>query len=179
MSTTLHLLLGNQHPHTLPSGYITRDHMLTLHNSLLTWLLTGRPPSLWEDNCLRPDISAPLSTKLGMSQPLISINAACALPHGRPWHPCRISIPTQALSSHTLLPQRPPKRRRPLHTTPLSISATPPPDNQQGASPPPPPETPLSESTTTAPSNMPHTHRTARGSALNRPELLKRMAAAL
>ena len=59
MSTILHLFLGNQYPHTLSSGYITREHMLTLHTFLLKWLLTGSPPSLWDDTCLRPDISAP------------------------------------------------------------------------------------------------------------------------
>ena len=35
MSTTLHLLLGDKHPHELPNGCITRKHMLALHKALL------------------------------------------------------------------------------------------------------------------------------------------------
>ena len=61
MITTLHLLLGNKHPHALPSGYMSREHMLALYKFLLKWLLTGSPPSLWEDECMRPDIGVPPS----------------------------------------------------------------------------------------------------------------------
>ncbi len=43
MSTTLHLLLGNKHPHAMPSQFITREHMIALHRALLRWLLTGTP----------------------------------------------------------------------------------------------------------------------------------------
>jgi hypothetical protein len=35
MSTTLHLLLGGTPPHSLPTQFITRDHMLALHRALL------------------------------------------------------------------------------------------------------------------------------------------------
>ena len=44
MSTTLHLLLGDKHPHEMPTSCITRGHMLALHKALLNWLLTGTPP---------------------------------------------------------------------------------------------------------------------------------------
>ena len=43
--------------------YITREHMLALHEALLKWLLTGVPPSLWENECLRDNISAPTITE--------------------------------------------------------------------------------------------------------------------
>jgi len=39
MSTTLHLLIGDIPPHTLPTQFITREHMLTLHKALLEWLI--------------------------------------------------------------------------------------------------------------------------------------------
>jgi hypothetical protein len=44
MSTTLHLLLGDNHPHAMLSQSITREHMLALHTAMLKWLLTGTPP---------------------------------------------------------------------------------------------------------------------------------------
>jgi hypothetical protein len=160
MSTTFHLLLGNQHPHTLPSGYISREHMLTLHKSLLKWLLTGSHPSLWGNNCMVPDINAPHNAEPGANRPL-SIAAAVALPHGRPWHPCRIATPAHALRAPTLPPHRPPKRMRPLQRAPLLNSAAPPPDSQPGALPPPPLATPLPEPIQAAPPNIPHIHRTA------------------
>ena len=59
MCTTLHLLLGDKQPHTLPSSYIPRERMLSLHKALLAWLLTGTPPALWEIGCLHEDIIPP------------------------------------------------------------------------------------------------------------------------
>ena len=43
MSTALHILLGGLPPHTLPTQFITREHMLTMHRALLEWLTQGRP----------------------------------------------------------------------------------------------------------------------------------------
>ena len=47
MSTTLHLLSGDKHPHDMPPHCISGDHMLALHRALLRWLLTGTPPHLF------------------------------------------------------------------------------------------------------------------------------------
>ena len=46
MSTTLHLLLGEKHPHNMPPDCIKRGHMLALHKALLKRLLTGTLPSV-------------------------------------------------------------------------------------------------------------------------------------
>ena len=46
MSTTLHLLLGGIPPHTLPTQFITRECMLTLHRALLEWMIQGIAPDL-------------------------------------------------------------------------------------------------------------------------------------
>ena len=43
MSTTLHLLLGDKHPHDMPSQCITREHVLALYRAMLRWLLTETP----------------------------------------------------------------------------------------------------------------------------------------
>jgi hypothetical protein len=52
MSTTLHLLLGGIPPHTLPTQFITMEHMLALHGALLEWLLQSNPLDLWRGGCL-------------------------------------------------------------------------------------------------------------------------------
>ncbi len=56
MCTTLHLLLGDRHPHELPGLHIIRTRMLTLHRALLEWLIAGTPPALWQIGCLHQDI---------------------------------------------------------------------------------------------------------------------------
>ena len=86
MLTTLHLLLGQRRPHELPDNYLSQDHTLLLHKALLTWLITGTPPPLWELGCLNEDISPP---PLASTGPYIrqSIAATIADPKGRYWRP--------------------------------------------------------------------------------------------
>ena len=59
MCTTLHLLLGDRHPHQLPGQYITRDHILTLHRALLEWRILSTPPAMWQIGCIHRDIHPP------------------------------------------------------------------------------------------------------------------------
>ena len=82
MSTTLHLLLGGLPPHTLPTQFITREHMLTLHKALLEWLIQGRPPNLWQGGCLHRGIHPPPGTYTGPHD-CIGIAAANLLPRGK------------------------------------------------------------------------------------------------
>jgi hypothetical protein len=86
MLTTLHLLLGQRRPHELLDNYLSQDHTLLLHKALLTWLITGTPPPLWELGCLNEDISPP---PLASTGPYIrqSIAATIADPKGRYWRP--------------------------------------------------------------------------------------------
>ena len=82
MSTTLRLLLGGIPPHTLPTQFITRGRMLTLHRALLKWLIHDKSPDLWHGGCLHQGIHPPHGTN---TCPLgcISIAAAHLLPRGR------------------------------------------------------------------------------------------------
>jgi hypothetical protein len=59
MLITLHLLLGHRRPHELPAYYLSQDRTLLLHKALLTWLITGTPPAIWELGCLTEDIVPP------------------------------------------------------------------------------------------------------------------------
>ena len=59
MSTTLHLLLGGRSPHSLPTNYIIRKHMMALHRALLEWLILGTPPTIWMTGCLHENILPP------------------------------------------------------------------------------------------------------------------------
>jgi hypothetical protein len=59
MRTSLHLLLGDRHPHELCELYITITHMLTLHRALLEWLILDTPPALWQLGCLNQHIPPP------------------------------------------------------------------------------------------------------------------------
>ena len=54
--TTFHLLLGNKLPHDIPPNSISRIQMLNLHKGLLEWLLLGKPPNLWDINCLNRSV---------------------------------------------------------------------------------------------------------------------------
>jgi hypothetical protein len=56
MSTTLHLLLGDKHPHELVPQCITNGYMLALHRALLKWLLMVTTPSMWLERCLTLDV---------------------------------------------------------------------------------------------------------------------------
>ena len=81
MSSTLHLLLEGIPPHSLPTQFITRDHMLALHRALLEWLILGSLPDLWNGDCLNSDIIPPHGTFLGPYDSG-SIAAAVNLPKG-------------------------------------------------------------------------------------------------
>jgi hypothetical protein len=56
LSSTLHLLLGSIPPRTLPTQFITREHMLALHRALLEWLIQGNPLDLSRGGCLHRGI---------------------------------------------------------------------------------------------------------------------------
>jgi hypothetical protein len=86
MCTTLHLLLGDKQTHELPTMYVSRDHMLSLHKALLALLITCSPPALWEIDCLHRDILPPHSAHTGPYAP-ISVAATVALPKGAQWRP--------------------------------------------------------------------------------------------
>ncbi len=88
MCTTLHLLLGDWHPHELPDHHITRTHMLTIHRALLEWLIAGTPPDLWQIGLLHQHIH-PLVLAHPGPYSLLSINAATSLTKGQPWQPKR------------------------------------------------------------------------------------------
>ena len=111
---------GQTPPHAMASSYISREHMLALHRTLLKWLLTGSPPSLSVDECMRPDISAPPIPTPELHRTL-SIAAATALPPGRLCHPSRVSTPTPAPRTPTPPPHAPSKKARPLLRAPMSI----------------------------------------------------------
>jgi hypothetical protein len=86
MCTTLHLPLGNRHPHELLGHHITRTHMLALHREFLEWLIAGTPPDLWQLGCLHKDIHPPSLAHTG-PYPLLSITATTSLAKGQPWRP--------------------------------------------------------------------------------------------
>ncbi len=88
MCTTLNLILKNEHPHTMLERCITREHTLALHRALLHWLLTGTPPSIWDNGCLLHTARPPtiMSSRLHQSY---NIAATAALPLGQLWHPVR------------------------------------------------------------------------------------------
>ena len=86
MCITLHLLLGDRHPHELQELHITRSHMLTFHRALLERLIVGTPPDLWRLGCLHRDINPPSLAHTG-PYPTLSIHATTTLPRGQPWRP--------------------------------------------------------------------------------------------
>ena len=127
-----------------------------------------KPPSLWEDDCLRTDINAPPVTNLGLHRNL-SIAAATALPPGKLWHPGRISTPAPSPRVSTPPPQRRTKRVRPLQGAPLPLLANPPPNGQHAASPPPATSQPEPRPATLP--TIPHRHIASLGPALNKTQL--------
>ena len=128
MSTTLHLLLGDKHPHDMPAGCITRDHMLALHKALLHWLLTGSPPPLWRNGCLIDTVSELPYTDSWLHQ-THSIASATALQGSRPWLPTRLDTPAPPPRAPSPEPSRqrkkakrkkeatPPRKPQPLPET--------------------------------------------------------------
>jgi len=49
-------------PHSLPTQFITREHMRALQRALLEWLVQGNPPYLWTRGCLNQGILPPQGT---------------------------------------------------------------------------------------------------------------------
>ena len=45
VSITLHFLLRGIPPHSLPTQFITREYMMTMHMALLQLLIQGNPPT--------------------------------------------------------------------------------------------------------------------------------------
>jgi hypothetical protein len=88
MCTTLHLLLGDHHPHELRELYITKTHMLTLHRALLECHILGTTPPLWQVGCLHQNIQ-PSSLAHAVPYPFLSISATMSLTKDQPWRPGR------------------------------------------------------------------------------------------
>ena len=99
MCTTLHLLLGDRHPHELSVQHSTKTHMLALHRALSEWLVVGTTPTLGQLGCLHHDVRPPPSSHTG-SYPLLSIAATTSLTKGQPWRPVR-SLPIEPRSTIT------------------------------------------------------------------------------
>jgi len=83
--TTLHLLLGDRHPHELHGLHITKTDMLTLHRELLEWSIAGTPLSLWQIGCLNQGIQPTLAHRGSYS--LLSVTSTTSLTKGQPWRP--------------------------------------------------------------------------------------------
>jgi hypothetical protein len=115
MSTTLHLLLGGIPPHSFPTQFITRDHMLALHRALLEWLIQGNPPDLWNRGCLNRGILPPQGT-CTCPYDCLSIVAVNLLPKGQlRLNPCSPlgALPVPPILGTTLVVT-------PLHSLPLT-----------------------------------------------------------
>jgi len=106
MCTTLHLLIGNRQPHTLPNLYIPRARILSLHKALLAWLITGTPPALWAGDCLHGDITPPAAAHTGPYE-RISVAAMIASPKGAHWRPIHPTPTTEDRPDRADLPVRP------------------------------------------------------------------------
>jgi len=100
MSTILHFLLGDKHPHEIRPGHIIRNHMLSFHIALLEWLLAGAPPPLWTGGCLTNTIPPIDTTELWIHSSR-NIASVATLPKGRLWHPSRATPPAPPTTGST------------------------------------------------------------------------------
>ena len=100
MCTTLHLLLGDRHPHEVPDRYITRALMLNLHMNSLDWFIAGTPPALWQIGYTYRGILPPAQVHT-RPYTLLSITATTSLPKGQTWRP---ELPTNVGPPSTTTP---------------------------------------------------------------------------
>jgi hypothetical protein len=178
MRTTLNLLLGTEHPHTMPERCITREHTLALHRALLHWLPTGTPPSIWGIGCVLHSARPPtiMSSRLHQTH---SIAAAAALPLGQLWHSIRTQQTTQIHRDSNTSQCRPNKKAKPPpDSTKPALAQKPPQDGPRMPPPGPPPlagKTQEADSPTFCQTSQPFTP----GYAHSREQLAHRVSSAL
>jgi hypothetical protein len=69
-------------PHSLPTLFVTREHMLGLHMTLLEWLILRNPLDLWTMGCPHQRILSPQGTCIG-PYAFLSVATVILLPKGR------------------------------------------------------------------------------------------------